>query len=377
MLLRQAAHDQRDVGLDRGGRSTEPGETEHLQILQAAELELLGAEDQRRPDFGPIAELKPAGELTAPRELESSGHHADHGEPQAVQGDLPTQHRPVAAESPPPEPVAQNRHRLGADLLVPGLEEPAHGGLHAERLEPPGRNPRSRDQLGFAILRQGVGPGAERRRIVQGLDARAQIGEVPRAEGEGPASHRVVGQSRHRDEHYPRSVGVGQRAHHHPVHNRENRGSCPDPECEREDGREGEPWLPVQGPEGKAGILSQLIQTAGRSHGRSRGCWGLYLDASDLQNVGPRASPAQPGWGRMREKPAGLHSPAREHEPIAPCEVLAFALRIDPYFPLGRGLAISLQNSRHPRPGRRDPVGSRLSRSAVPAIIAGSGRPRS
>ena len=82
--------------------------------------------------------------------------------------------------------------------------------------------------------------------------------------------------------HQPLRVWIRQPAQHDTVYHREDRGGRPDAQCEDPDDRDGEPWLPRKGADGKAKILRQLFQ-----HIRPTSFW-------HPRSTGPGAAAAPP-----------------------------------------------------------------------------------
>ena len=191
---------------------------------------------QRDPQIGRVA-LQSLAE-------ESGGCDADHGQGMAVHDERRARDRGVGRVDRLPDAMAQDRHRRGGRVVVFGGEETSAEGAHAERREVaagdvlgPKRAGRGFDAL--AADAQPAAPRLERGNLLE--LGRFRLEPFVQGEGEHPPSllrspfHAAVVAFAHAVE--PVRIGDGQRAEHHGVDQREDRGGAADSQGQGQDGR--------------------------------------------------------------------------------------------------------------------------------------------
>jgi hypothetical protein len=126
VLLRQRAADPRDFGvrlLEGDPAPQPPDHAEHAVVARR----LTRGRRQRHP------------QLRRVREPEPRRHHARDGVPLAVDAHAPADHRRVASEAPPPEPVSDQYHTLRLGALVVGEGAAQHRGDAQHGQQVPGQ----------------------------------------------------------------------------------------------------------------------------------------------------------------------------------------------------------------------------------------------
>ena len=111
---------------------------------------MAGKRGDRQPDISRLPELG-AGEAVR--------GNADDSEGPAIDDEWLSQHVLRAAEALAPEPIPENRGRLGAGAVIGGLQQTAGGGKRTER-----REVQSRYEVAAESLRLTAASQAERSR---------------------------------------------------------------------------------------------------------------------------------------------------------------------------------------------------------------------
>jgi hypothetical protein len=128
-------------------------------------------------DSRQLAERDP--EIRVVRELETLGHHADHGRRNLVDLDRAAEYGGIAAVAILPDAVAENHHRAGAGTIVVREEIAPDERLLADQLEGVGRDVRSDEAFGRPSFVADVhGLTAERRQAGEGARRPPPVFEV-------------------------------------------------------------------------------------------------------------------------------------------------------------------------------------------------------
>ncbi len=177
------------------------------------------ADGEERPLVAPRFGTRRVGQpdVVAHRKVEAGRHDADNGELATIDGDGAADDRGIGAEAPPPERVADQRHRLMPDVgAVLGPEAAAARRLDAEQREETRRHRAAAHALGAdgptSVTLRSISPsiGRERARLAEvdevgvrdaGVVPVARLGRVggvdadearrALAEGERPQDERV------------------------------------------------------------------------------------------------------------------------------------------------------------------------------------------
>ncbi len=228
---------------------------------------------------GPRArEAQGSPHLGVLREGEARRHHADDRVHHAVELDRAKGPVVAPARAPLPQPVAQDRRRAAARLVLIAREAPPHDRRDPQGREERGRHARGLDALGLVRGREvRLGPleGAE---ALEGAAALPPV-HVVRRRGEAVALFRpALPQGRglaQADE--PLRGRVGERAEEPGIHRVEERRAHADADAHARDGHPGEAPMTTHGAQGVTKIAGQVHLSSPRHRSQQ----GLCRDARD------------------------------------------------------------------------------------------------
>ncbi len=228
--------------------------------------QLLRIECERRPDL-----------IIARRKGELRPHYADNRVWHAAERDRLADDRPIAAESPTPQSVTQNRDLLVADLVFIFCE--AADRRHAQHGQHASGNTSAQQALwlGAPADQIEIRDRAHRGDVFEHVVARFIVVDVRHRD---VAARQSPARRRRPDVHEPIRIAVRQRPQQHAVHDAEHRRGRADAERDRQDGGCGEAGRPPHQPHAVLHVLREREQE--RDAARIARCLHQLRDGTEL-----------------------------------------------------------------------------------------------
>jgi hypothetical protein len=188
------------------------------------------------------------------RELEPLGHHPEHGHAAVVELDGSADHPRVAAEPPPPEPVAEHCHARPAGAVLFGPEDAPACRADAENGKDVGGHEARPDALGCVAAGEIAAAGGERAHALERAAQRPVVGDLRLRQPRRRPPLPVVP-----DHHHPLRLRVRERAEEDAVDDAEDRRVRPDAQRQRQHRHGREAGAPTEGAPGVADVLKESV----------------------------------------------------------------------------------------------------------------------